>query len=203
MKTLLIFASPHAKGDTAALTDALIQNLNGEVVRFECYRRNVSPCVDCRRCLRESGCAIQDDMRLIYDCLADADAIVLASPVYYSLPTPPAIAVMSRLQTVYAARFRGDTPVRRGKPGGVLLTGGGSGGMDSAETAEKRMLRAMGVNRFGETAISAETDRVPACEDANAIAAAARLAEFLNGETSGKSMQVLPGDTLHSRAKRL
>lgn len=187
MKTLLIFASPHENGDTAALTNELSRRLNGETMRFECYRRRISPCVDCRRCFREAGCAIRDDMDEIYHCLMDADAIVIASPVYYSLPTPPAIAMLSRLQTVYAARFRKDEPVRRGKRGGVILTGGGSGGIDSAEMVAKRMLRAMGVNQFAEAVFSAATDRIPAREDAEAMAAVARMAEYINGEIDGKS----------------
>ena len=106
MKTLLINASPHSNGDTSALIQALIARLHGEIVSFECYRRNVSPCVDCRRCLREPGCAIDDDVRFVFESLADADTVVLASPIYFSLPTPPAIALMSRFQTVYASRFR-------------------------------------------------------------------------------------------------
>lgn len=180
MKTLLINASPHSNGDTSALIQALTAHLRGEIVSFECYRRSVSPCVDCRRCFREPGCSIDDDMRFIFESLADADAVVLASPIYFSLPTPPTIALMSRFQTVYASRFRKDKIRFPEKRGGILLTGGGSGGADSAEAVAKRLLRAAGVRAFGETVVSAQTDRIPARADANALAAAIRLADFLN-----------------------
>lgn len=180
MKTLLINASPHSNGDTSALIQALTARLRGEIVSFECYRRNVSPCVDCRRCLREPGCAIDDDMRFVFESLADADTVVLASPIYFSLPTPPAIALMSRFQTVYASRFRREKIRFPEKRGGILLTGGGSGGADSAEAVAKRLLRAAGVRTFGETVVSARTDHLPARADTNALAAAIRLANFLN-----------------------
>lgn len=180
MKTLLLNASPHANGDTAALIRAFTCALNGEIERFDCFSANLSPCIDCRRCHRVPGCAIDDDMQRVFRAIEASDAIVLASPVWFSLPTPPALALGSRLETYYCAVFRGEPPLPRNRVGGVLLVGGGSGGFDSALTSAKRLLRAAGAGSFGPAAISRHTDTVPAKDDVQALQDAVALAEYLN-----------------------
>lgn len=181
MQTLLINGSPHSEGDTVALVRAMKEALRGDVVQFDCYKAKLSPCIDCRRCHRVAGCALDDDMQRVYALIAESDALVIASPVYFCLPTPPVIALGSRLETYWCAGFRGEAFMKRTKRGGVILVGGGSGGMDFAESASKRYLRAAGVASFGPTVISAHTDELPAARDEEALRQAALLAEFLNG----------------------
>ncbi|MGN0802480.1 MAG: flavodoxin family protein [Candidatus Faecivicinus sp.] len=181
MHTLIFNGSPHPSGDTSALIAALRRGLSGEISQIDCYRARVSPCVDCRRCVRQPGCAIDDDMQPIYPLIERCDCIVIATPVYFSLPTPPVLSVCSRLQTYFCASFFRKSPVEiRPKRGGILLAGGGSGSAEPAEATARRLLRAMKVRQIGPVAASLQTDRIPAAKDAEALAQAARLADFLN-----------------------
>lgn len=63
--------------------------------------KKIAPCVDCRACIRNrSWCVIQDDMRELTESFVDADAILVASPVYCMGPTPQAAAFCSRLRAI-------------------------------------------------------------------------------------------------------
>lgn len=181
MTTLILNGSPRPNGDIAALIAALRENLTGEVCQLDCYREKISACVDCRHCVTRSGCAIQDDMQRWYPILERCDCIVAASPVYFSLPTPPLLAFASRLQPYFCASFmRGESSPLRPKRGAILLAGGGSGSADPAESALRGILRSLKVRDILPAVRSLSTDRLPAFRDAAALAAAANCGRLLS-----------------------
>ena len=189
MKTLIFNGSPRKNGDTAAMIARLRENLEGEIIEINCYRAGISPCVDCRRCMKEPGCAINDAMQNYYPLLQDCDNVVIASPVYYSLPTAPLLAVASRLQTWFcASRFRKDPVKIQPKRGGIILSGGGSGSAEPAIETAKRLLRVMRAREIGPMVLSLNTDQVPAIKDVDAMEKAVELAKFLNAEKNSASI---------------
>ena len=82
-KTLILNGSPRKNGDTAALLRILDRELAGEKRTIDCYRADVSPCVDCRACWREKRCVIDDAMQEIYRYVEDCDNVVVASPFIF------------------------------------------------------------------------------------------------------------------------
>lgn len=183
MHTLILNGSPHKNGDTAALIAALRENLHGEVTQIDCYRALISPCTDCRWCTKNPGCAIQDAMQDVYPILETCDNIVIASPVYFSLPTAPILSVCSRIQTYFCASFfRKSTVPIKPKRGGILLAGGGSGSAEPAETTARRLLKYMKAKEIGPVVTSLSTDKIPARDDSAALEAARALAAFLNAK---------------------
>lgn len=183
MHTLILNGSPHKNGDTAALIRALRENLNGEVTQIDCYRADISPCVDCRWCTKNPGCAIKDGMQQLYPVIEGCDCIVIASPVYFSLPTAPVLSVCSRIQTYFCASFFRKAPVPiKPKRGGILLTGGGSGSAEPAEATARRLLKYMKAREIGPVVSSLATDKIRACDDPTIRRKAEALAAFLNGE---------------------
>lgn len=184
MHTLILNGSPRKNGDTAALIAALRENLHGEVTQIDCYRANISPCVDCRWCTKNPGCAIKDGMQDIYPILESCDNIVIASPVYFSLPTAPVLSVASRIQTYFCATFFRKSPVEiKPKRGGIILSGGGSGSAEPAEATARRLLKYMKAKQIGPVAASLATDKIPARQDEGALNSARALAAFLNGDS--------------------
>lgn len=181
MKTLILNGSPHANGDTAVLLNALKEELRGDVVEVNCYRAKISPCTDCHFCQKHPGCAIDDEMQSLYPVIESCDRVIIATPVYFSEPTPPVLSVCSRLQTYFCASFFRKSPVSIApKKGGIVLVGGGSGSAAPAEATVRRLLRAMKCKEIGPVAASLKTDHVRASEDADAIASAKALAAWLN-----------------------
>ena len=84
MKTLIINGSPRVNGDTNSLINIVKERIGGEYKIVDAYRCNISPCLDCRFCWKNSGCAIQDEMQEVYDYINDCDNILIASPIYFS-----------------------------------------------------------------------------------------------------------------------
>lgn len=146
MKTVIFNGSPRKNGGTSAMVEAFIQESAGEVFLVETYRADISPCVDCRWCWDHPGCVVQDAMQEVYRQLAQADQIVLASPIYFAELTGSLLQVASRLQSIWVAKaFRGERLLPdKPRRGAVFLTDGGDGCTDTALAMAKRLLRTMG-----------------------------------------------------------
>lgn len=179
MKTLIFNGSPRPNGDTVTMIRALCEALPGEAKVIDAYRVNVRPCIDCRRCWAQVGCVIEDDMQAIYRDIAEADCIVIASPVYFSCLTGPLLSLMSRLQVFYTARrFLGVRLIEGEKVGAILLAGGGDGSPARAEDTALGLLRCMRAKHIGSV-ITHKTDTRPAAEDTVLLDAVRKLAKKL------------------------
>lgn len=183
MKTLILNGSPRKNGDTASLIGLVARRLTGEVTVVDAYRRDVSPCLDCRRCWRENGCAIDDGMREIDEAIQACDNILIASPLYFSELTGRLLDVGSRLQAYFCARhFRGEEPIPKPKKGAVILVGGGDGHADSAYRTACVLLRHMNCREIHEAVCSHNTNARPAIEDEAALAGVESIIRFFGGQ---------------------
>lgn len=163
-KTLILNGSPRKKGDTAAMIDALKEELEGEVKVLDAYYASIRPCVDCRWCFKNEGCAVKDEMQEIFDYIQECDHIVLASPIYFEEITGMLLAALSRLQTYFSARYiRKEDPVPKKKTGGILLAAGSIGPREKAESTAKMLLEQMNCQVL-DTVYVDKTDKVPAKE---------------------------------------
>ncbi len=87
MNILILSGSPRKGGNTDLLVEAFVkgalQKHKVEVVSVHDYK--VKPCMGCDACFRNEQltCAQKDDMVLIYEKMAHADMLVIASPVYF------------------------------------------------------------------------------------------------------------------------
>lgn len=116
MKTLIFNGSPRKKGETAYMIKTLQEKLGGEFKVVDAYRARISPCIDCRWCFEHAGCAVQDEWQEILSFIEECDHIVIASPVYFEEVTGMLLAVLSRLQTYFSARYlRKEEPVPKRK----------------------------------------------------------------------------------------
>jgi multimeric flavodoxin WrbA len=105
MKTLIFNGSPRKNGDTVSLIRELTAHLNGEVRRIDAYDCDVRACIDCRYCWKQDGCSQKDGMQEIYNLIQEADNIVIATPMHFSEISGQLLAVLSRIQTYWCARF--------------------------------------------------------------------------------------------------
>ena len=181
MKTLIINGSPRVNGDTVSLINLVRENLDGECKIVDAYRCNISPCLDCRFCRENSGCALQDEMQEVYDYIQDCDNILIASPIYFSELTGKLLDVGSRLQTYFCARFfRKEEPIPKPKKGAAILVGGGDGRMEKAYETACTLLHHMNCHEIHELVFSHDTDRRSAVQDAQAVEGVKRMVEFFN-----------------------
>lgn len=183
MKTLIFNGSPRKNGDTVSLINIILEDLKGEYSLVNAYDCNISPCIDCRYCRENPGCAVNDGMQEVYEYIRDCDNIIIASPVHFSELTGKLLCVGSRLQAFDCAEcFRNEKPFIRPKKGGIVLAGGGAGKPDRAVQTARILLHSMNCVRIYESVCSLNTDRIPAADDINVAGQLHGLAAFLNGQ---------------------
>ncbi len=126
-KIAVLSGSPRIDGNTARLTEALIEGAKTagkEVTPFRVAGLRIGGCRGCGYCFKSQGVCVQkDDMPPILDALRQADALVLASPVYYFGLTAQLKLVIDR----FFALLKVGMPVKRAA---LLLTCG-----DASEAA--------------------------------------------------------------------
>jgi multimeric flavodoxin WrbA len=87
-KVLVLLGSPRKKGNSALLAGKIAEGAESAGAHVETvflHGMEISPCTSCYACQGPGakGCAIDDDMQKIFPLMIEADAWVLASPVYW------------------------------------------------------------------------------------------------------------------------
>jgi multimeric flavodoxin WrbA len=186
VRTLIINGSPRRKGDTSTLVTELKKHLQGDLIEVSAYYDKISPCIDCRACWKQKGCAIKDGMTKIYN--DDYDNIVIASPVHMSNLTSPLLGIASRLQAYYAAKYiQHDKIILRRKRAVLIIVGGGDSGVERAIDQAKMMFRQLNAELDDQNMVfSLHTNHLPAGEDSEALKKIREIASRINEAGSGK-----------------
>ena len=87
-QVLVILGSPRKKGNSSILAARIsrgAKSAGAEVETVFLHTLKISPCDGCDACKKPNsrGCVVKDDMQQIYPKLIEADAWVIASPVYW------------------------------------------------------------------------------------------------------------------------
>lgn len=187
MKTLIFNGSPRKNGDTQSLLDVFLEKIDGDTMVINAYESSIRPCIDCRYCWKEAGCAIKDGMQEVYEYIETCDNIVVASPIYFSELTGPLLSLTSRLQTYFCTRFfQKIEPINHPKNGGVILVGGGDGSPQKAFETAKTILKHMNALHIHEMVCSHSTNSKPSSKDNAAIDEVRKMADTFN--KSGEKM---------------
>lgn len=101
MKVLMINGSPRPNGNTAAALAEIARQLKKNGIDSEIVQIGNKPvrgCIACGACSRKRGaCAFDDDVcNRISEKFADADALIVGSPVYYGQPNGAVLSVIQR-----------------------------------------------------------------------------------------------------------
>ena len=100
MKVLMINGSPDGKGciHTALILAAEVLNKEGiETEEIHVGNKDIRGCIACRRCKDTGKCIFDDLVNETAPKLAEADGIIIGSPVYYSMPNGTVLSFMQRL----------------------------------------------------------------------------------------------------------
>ncbi|AFA50191.1 flavodoxin family protein [Acetobacterium woodii] len=87
-KIVVLIGSPRKNGNTAILANSFIDGVDKQKNSVEVISvigKKVNGCIGCDFCYKDSehNCVQKDDMQEIYENLADADVIVIATPIYF------------------------------------------------------------------------------------------------------------------------
>lgn len=120
MKALGIVGSPRQGGNTEYLTAHCLKAIAEEGLDTELVTlagQDIRGCIACDYCFEHPGeCSIEDDLQPIYAKMVAADALIVASPVYYGSATSLVKGLLERAGFMSI----GQKPFK-GKVGGPLV----------------------------------------------------------------------------------
>jgi multimeric flavodoxin WrbA len=114
MKIIAINGSPRKKWNTATLLEKALEgaaSLGAETELIHLYDLEFKGCTSCFACKLKSGksygkCAMNDELTPVLGKLADANAFVLGSPIYFGTVTGEMRSFMERLLFPYLTYTR-------------------------------------------------------------------------------------------------
>lgn len=128
-KLLVITASPRRNSNSTAaaknLSSTLAKKYDAEFVDIN--KLVIKPCIACDKCADGVSCNIKDDAPGLIDRVKEADAVLVASPVYFTGVPAPLKAFIDRNQgRWYEWKKSPKSGVRNPKlkPGYIVLTSG-------------------------------------------------------------------------------
>ena len=117
-----ISGSPRRQATEYVLLESLkmLEEFDFDTQIFTVRGKKIGFCQHCDYCLTGETCAIDDDMQNLYSLLRDAEALILATPVYNGGISAQLKAVMDRCRALVAA----DSSFFRYKIGMAIAVGG-------------------------------------------------------------------------------
>jgi multimeric flavodoxin WrbA len=144
-----IAGSPRRRGNSDAMLDAALagaEAAGARVDRVTVSQADISACRACQACSRDGRCVQSDGMTAVYEQLDAADAIVVATPVFFATVPSDLKALYDRAQPYWARRYVLHEPVAPKRPGALLIAAGGGDpyGHACAETTTRSALAVVG-----------------------------------------------------------
>ena len=153
MKTLIIIGSRNPEGQTARAARSVFEGLTSEGGKGEKVflpQKKIERCRQCDIngfgiCLTKGRCVIKDDFSLLVGKIRKVDAVVFATPVYFSDLSESLRAFLDRLRRI--TRHESGKRGISDKPAlGVCVAGGGGGGAPACAVSLEKVLSTCGFN---------------------------------------------------------
>lgn len=153
-RIMIALGSPRKKGNSAKLAEFVAGGAKAGGAKVETFYLNgmdIRPCQACMKCQKPGAktCAIRDDMQVLYPKMNEADALVIASPVYWFSLSAQTKTFIDRWFAVGVE----ERNIFRGKPVALLLSYGdtdpfNSGGVNALRSFQD-MCRYLGAEVAG------------------------------------------------------
>jgi len=143
-KHVLIFkGSPREHGNSSTLAEKAAEgarSAGAEVESFTLHNMDIRPCDACDTCQETGVCVLMDDMQMLYPKLQAAEAIVIASPIYWFTVSAQTKLFIDRWYALESPQGN----ALKGKQFGILLTYGdtdpySSGAINAIRTFQDMM----------------------------------------------------------------
>ena len=108
MYILGINGSPRRGGNTDILLDKVLETAGVAGARAEKVILNelkFSPCQECENMPDDGTCVVNDDMQAFYKKVDEADAVILASPIFFGSLSAQTKTMIDRFQCRWRAKY--------------------------------------------------------------------------------------------------
>lgn len=180
-----IAGSPRRHGNSEQLLDACMAGVTeagGTADKLPVVSYGVPPCNGCNACSLTGECVLADSMQQLYPRIDAAEAIVVASPVFFASVPAVLKALYDRCQPYWARRWVLGLPAPDVKrPGALLLAraGGDPFGFSAAVTTTRSLFAVLGVSYEAEL----EVEGVDSPSDMGRHAEALETARRIGADT--------------------
>ncbi|MBF0395310.1 MAG: flavodoxin family protein, partial [Desulfobacterales bacterium] len=152
-----IQGSPRNKGNTNFLLSLFMNECKslGATTRIIEINQSIIPCKECGACENKGFCPTDDYMsKEVYGLFRDADAVVLATPVFFYNTPAQLKSLIDRSQALWARKYRLklDEPCKNHRKGFLLSVGATKGKnlFDGINLTAKYFFDAISANFHGE-----------------------------------------------------
>ncbi|MEA3305523.1 MAG: flavodoxin family protein [Candidatus Omnitrophota bacterium] len=147
-KVVGINGSPRIGGNTDILLDNVLEGAKdrgaaAEKIILSTFK--FSPCRECENIKGDGTCIIEDDMRIIYRKIEEADAVILASPIFFGSLSAQTKMMVDRFQ----CRWKAKKGIGRKKRAGAFIYVEGSmreDFFDNAKAIVKNLFAVIGLD---------------------------------------------------------
>ncbi|TGE34468.1 flavodoxin family protein [Desulfosporosinus sp. Sb-LF] len=154
MNVMIFTCSPNIDGLTAACGNAAkigAEEAGAKVVMVNLNRQRIGRCLACSNgwgtCREEHVCQVKDDFQELHASIANIDAFVMITPVYWGEMSESAKAFSDRIRRCEA--LKKDQSFFEGKPVISVAAAGGSGnGLTTCLTSMERFLTHVKAEKF-------------------------------------------------------
>lgn len=158
IRVLCIAGSPRRHGSSEALLDACIEGITqagAEADKLVVSGMGIGPCEGCGSCSSTGECILDDPMESVYPRIDAADALVVASPVYFATVPATLKALYDRCQPYWARTYVLGLPRPARRPGGLLLVRGGGDpyGFEGALLTTRSVFAVLGLDLHPEVLV--------------------------------------------------
>jgi multimeric flavodoxin WrbA len=129
LRILGICGSPRRGGNTEVLLKEALrgaEEAGAEVERIFLRDKTISPCLEIYGCKEDGRCVIEDDFQEVAEEMVGADALILASPIFFYTVSAHTKMLMDRCQSFWVKRYllkRPITPNRARRKGAFISVG--------------------------------------------------------------------------------
>ena len=119
MRILGICGSPRRGGNTGVLLKEALKGAHGAGAAVEeilLRDKTISPCLEIYGCKKDGQCVIKDDFQKVADKMIEADALILASPIFFYTVSAHTKMLIDRCQSFWVKRCLLDLPIAAGRP---------------------------------------------------------------------------------------
>lgn len=130
MLILGIAGSPRKGGNSDLLLEEALKGARSAGARTEKIHLcglDIDPCFECGGCSNTGRCVRDDNMRLVYRKFGEADAVIVASPVFFASVSAQLKAMIDRFHCLWVRKYILNPAVAGNKPRkGLFLCVAGS-----------------------------------------------------------------------------
>lgn len=138
MKIVGISGSPRRSGNSEILLDRALEgaaSAGADAEKIVLNELEIRSCQECGGCDKNGVCVIPDDMSHLYKTLDKADAVIVASPIFFASLSAQTKMMIDRFQCEWMAKYMLKKAMRKKRRKGLFICVSGSHRNDYFENA--------------------------------------------------------------------